>query len=120
MSKLAVPADLMSTPKAKMSVGIMSSPPATTSRLLTSPIPSPKRTAASRRTGRRSDSNPVTCWGESLHDQRCADHHKGHEYEPLKKTLGDAMHKGGTDIGCRDGSEDYSEYQRHKGKQGCQ
>jgi hypothetical protein len=30
------------------------------------------------------------------------------------------MHKGGTDIGCRDGSEDYSEYQRHKGKQGCQ
>src|SRR5215203_233838 len=48
MSRLAVPAALMPAPKANTSVGMMSSPPATPSRLLTSPTARPKTMAAPR------------------------------------------------------------------------
>jgi hypothetical protein len=59
MSRLAVPAVLMPAPKAKTSVGMMSSPPATPSRLLTRPIASPKSTAATTRTASTSGSSPA-------------------------------------------------------------
>src|SRR5918997_3510492 len=51
IKRLAVPAVLTSAPKANKSVGMISSPPATPSRLLTRPIPKPNRNAAPIRTG---------------------------------------------------------------------
>ena len=44
--RLAVPAVLISAPKAKTSVGIITSPPATPSKLLTSPIAKPNKIPA--------------------------------------------------------------------------
>jgi hypothetical protein len=49
MSTLAVPVVLMSTPKAKIKMRKMNSPPATPSRLLIVPTTSPAPTAAGAR-----------------------------------------------------------------------
>ena len=63
--RLPVPAVLMSAPKAKTSVGIINSPPATPRRLLTSPIASPKMTPAPMCQGSVSGRNPGSVWGRS-------------------------------------------------------
>jgi hypothetical protein len=63
MSRLAVPAVLISAPKANTSVGIISSPPATPSKLLTKPISRPQVMPALMRHAAACGSNPAPCWG---------------------------------------------------------